>query len=113
MKLSSLILGAMLAGAFPAMSFAQSASASASALPAASAKSDAPAPAARATCDEMKQRIASQIEGHGVKQYTLEIADEASPGDGNVVAHCEGGKKVIVYSKGGAAKADAKPDAGK
>jgi|GEM_PF-3795093 hypothetical protein len=115
MKLSSLILGAMLAGAFPAMSFAQSASASASASPAASAKSDAPAaaPAARATCDEMKQRIASQIEGHGVKQYTLEIADEASPGDGKVVAHCEGGKKVIVYSKGGAAKADAKPDAGK
>lgn len=103
MKLSSLILGAMLAGAMPALSYAQSASASASA----SAKSEAPAPAARESCDAMKQRIASQIEGHGVKQYTLEIADAASPGDGKVLAHCEGGKKVLVYSKGGAAKADA------
>ena len=109
MKLSSLILGALLAGVLPAMSYAQSASASASAA----AKSDAPAPAARATCDEMKTRIASQIEGHGVKQYTLEIADAASPGDGKVVAHCDSGKKVLVYSKGGAAKAEAKPDAGK
>ncbi len=107
MKLSSLILGAMLAGAMPALSYAQSASASASA--GASAKSEAAAPAARESCDAMKQRIASQIEGHGVKQYTLEIADAASPGDGKVLAHCEGGKKVLVYSKGGAAK----PDAGK
>ncbi|HEX8954978.1 MAG TPA: DUF1161 domain-containing protein [Burkholderiaceae bacterium] len=109
MKPSSLIFGAMLAGVLPALSHAQSASASASAA----AKSEAPAPAAHATCDEMKQRIASQIEGHGVKQYTLEIADAASPGDGKVVAHCGGGKKVLVYNKGGAAKADAKPDAGK
>ena len=67
-------------------------------------KADAPA---RATCEEMKTRIASQIEGHGVKQYTLEIADAASPGEGKVVAHCDGGKKVVVYSKGAVAKADA------
>jgi hypothetical protein len=57
------------------------------------------------TCDELKQRISSQIEGHGVKQYTLEIADAASPGEGKVLAHCEGGKKVLVYSKGGAGAA--------
>jgi hypothetical protein len=99
MKPYSLIFGAMLAGTMPALSYAQSASAA--------AKSEAPAPAARATCEEMKQRIASQIEGHGVKQYALDIVDAASPGDGKVLAHCEGGKKVLVYSKGGAAKADA------
>lgn len=100
MKLSSLIFSTMLLGAMPAVSHAQAASDS--------AKSDAaPAPAAHATCDEIKQKIASQVEGHGVKQYTLSIVDAASPGDGKVVGHCESGKKAIVYSKGGAAKADA------
>ncbi len=100
MKLG-LIIGTALLCATPAISFAQSA--------ATPAKTDgaAPAPSGRVTCEELKQRISSQIEGHGVKQYTLEIADAASPGDGKVLANCEGGKKVLVYSKGAAAKADA------
>jgi hypothetical protein len=98
MKLK-LIVSALLLGAMPAIVFAQA------------AKADSAA--GHASCDDMKQRIASQIEGHGVKQYTLEIADAASPGEGKVVAHCEGGKKVVVYSKGGAAKSDAKSNAGK
>ena len=106
MKLG-LIIGTALLCATPAIGFAQSA--------ATPAKTDsaAPAPRSRVTCDELKQRISSQIEGHGVKQYTLEIADAASPGDGKVLAHCESGKKVLIYSKGGTAKADVKPDAGK
>ncbi len=106
MKLG-LIIGAALLGTVPAISFAQSASASAKADSAVS--SPAPAASGRVTRDELKQRISSQIEGHGVKQYTLEIVDAASHGDGKVLAHCEGGKKVLVYSKG----ATAKPDAGK
>lgn len=106
MKLG-LIIGTALFCTVPIVSFAQAANEP--------AKTEAaPATGGRVTCDEMKQRISSQIEGHGVKQYTLEIADAASPGDGKVVAHCEGGKKVLVYSKGaGGTRADAKPDSGK
>ena len=94
----SAILGTVIFCAMPVAAFAQSAE---------PAKADAPAAGGHESCDQMKQRISSQIEGHGVKQYTLEIADAASPGDGKVLAHCEGGKKVLVYSKGGA-KAEAK-----
>ena len=94
---TALIISAILLGSLSATAFAQSEA----------PKADAPAAGGKVTCDELKQRISSQIEGHGVKQYTLEIADAASPGDGKVVAHCEGGKKVLVYSKGGATKADA------
>jgi len=98
MKLK-LIVSALLLGVAPAIVFAQAAKSDA-----APAKADSAAPA-RESCDDMKHRISSQIEGHGVKQYTLEIADAASPGEGKVLAHCDGGKKVLVYSKG--AKADA------
>ncbi|MBV8635344.1 MAG: DUF1161 domain-containing protein [Burkholderiaceae bacterium] len=103
---TALVLSTILLGSAPVIAFAQAAQA------AEPAKTDSAAPAAagRESCDQMKTRISSQIEGHGVKQYTLEIADAASPGDGKVLAHCDGGKKVLVYSKG---KADAKPDAGK
>jgi hypothetical protein len=55
---------------------------------------------AKETCDQMKTRIDSQIQGHGVKTYTLDIIDSAEKPAGKVVASCESGKKKVVYKKG-------------
>jgi len=51
------------------------------------------------SCDEMKSRIESQIQGHGVKAYSLEIVAKGETKDAKVVGTCEGGKKEIAYKK--------------
>ena len=48
-------------------------------------------------CEELKQEIAAQLDGKGVKNYTLEIVANDQVGDGKVVGSCDGGAKKIIY----------------
>jgi hypothetical protein len=54
---------------------------------------------ANQSCDELKARIESQIQGHGVKAYSLDIVAKGETKDGKVVGTCEGGTKEIAYKK--------------
>jgi hypothetical protein len=51
------------------------------------------------TCDQMKDRIDTQIKGHGVKDYSLDIVAKGQAQDGKAVASCDKGSKEIVYKK--------------
>lgn len=53
------------------------------------------------SCDELKAEIEAKIQGHGVKQFTLEVLPATEDAGGKrVVGTCEGGSKQIVYKKG-------------
>lgn len=52
------------------------------------------------SCDELKAGIDAQLQGKGVKNYTLEIVPAAAVKDEKVVGSCEGGTKKIIYKKG-------------
>lgn len=51
------------------------------------------------SCEEMKTRIESQVQGHGVKHYAVEIVAKGEAKDAKVVARCERGSKEITYKK--------------
>lgn len=53
------------------------------------------------SCDELKAEIETKIQGHGVKEFTLEILPASEDkGDKKVVGTCEAGSKQILYRKG-------------
>lgn len=52
------------------------------------------------SCDELKTKIATKLDGKGVKAYTLEIVAADYAGDAKVVGNCEGGKKKLTYVRG-------------
>ena len=54
---------------------------------------------ANQSCDELKARIESQIQGHGVKAYSLEIVAKGEAKDAKVLGSCDGGTKEIAYKK--------------
>lgn len=53
-----------------------------------------------ASCDDVKSSIDSKIKANGVSSYTLDVVAKDQAGDGKVVGQCEGGNKVIVYTRG-------------
>lgn len=68
---------------------------------------------AHASCDDVKSGIDAKIKANNVSNYTLDVMAKDQAGDGKVVGTCDGGAKVIVYTRGaagkGAADAASKP----
>jgi hypothetical protein len=58
---------------------------------------------AHASCDDVKSSIDAKIKANNVSNYTLEVVSKDQAGEGKVVGQC-GGDKVIVYTRGEAAK---------
>lgn len=58
-----------------------------------------PTLAAGRNCDELKAMLTDKIDHLGVKDYTLEIVDNADIKERKVIGSCEAGNKKIVYSK--------------
>ena len=76
------------------------------------AQSDqASAPAARKSCDDLKAEISKKLDAKGVAGYTLDAVDKGKEGDGKVVGTCDGNTKSLVYTRGSASTAEAKPSA--
>ncbi|WP_295973820.1 DUF1161 domain-containing protein [uncultured Xanthomonas sp.] len=56
--------------------------------------------AAGRSCEELKAELTAKLDAHGVKDYTLEILDNADiKADRKVIGSCAAGSKKIVYSK--------------
>lgn len=56
--------------------------------------------AAGRSCEELKAELTAKLDAHGVKDYTLEIVDNADiKADRKVIGSCAAGSKKIVYSK--------------
>lgn len=51
------------------------------------------------SCEELKAKIAAQLDAKGVAGYSLEIVDKGSAAGGKVVGTCEKGTKEIVYKR--------------
>lgn len=71
---------------------------------------------AHASCDDVKSSIDAKIKANNVSNYSLDVVAKDKAGDGKVVGQCDGGAKVIVYTRGegknaGGADAAAKPPA--
>jgi len=62
------------------------------------------APTAGKTCDDLKSEIAKKLDAKNVVGYTLDIVDKGKEGDAKVVGSCNGGRKSITYTRGGAAQ---------
>ncbi|MDQ1091506.1 hypothetical protein QE400_000919 [Xanthomonas sacchari] len=58
-----------------------------------------PVLAAGRYCEELKAELTAKLDAHGVKDYTLEIVDNADIKDRKVIGSCQAGTKKIVYSK--------------
>jgi len=52
------------------------------------------------SCEELKTKVTTKLDGKGVKGYTLEIVAADYSGDAKVVGSCEGGKKKLTYTRG-------------
>jgi len=52
------------------------------------------------SCEELKDKVTSKLDGKGVKGYALEIVAADYSGDAKVVGSCEGGKKKLTYTRG-------------
>lgn len=63
------------------------------------------------SCDDLKAEISKKLDAKGAVGYTLDAVDKGKEGDGKVIGSCDGGTKSIVYTRGGAATAEAKPAA--
>ncbi|MXV13026.1 DUF1161 domain-containing protein [Xanthomonas sp. LMG 8992] len=50
-------------------------------------------------CDELKAELTAKLDAHGVKDYTLDVVDNADVKDRKVIGTCAAGSKKIVYSK--------------
>jgi hypothetical protein len=58
-------------------------------------------------CEVLKAEIATKLDAHGAKNYTLNIVAKDQAAEGQVVGSCDGGTKKIMYVK--AAPAPSKP----
>jgi hypothetical protein len=68
-------------------------------------------PAFAIGCDELQQTIEARIRGNGVARFTVTAVDAAASAPGQVVGTCDGGRKKLVYVRGGAANAASAPAA--
>jgi hypothetical protein len=59
-----------------------------------------PSFAQKKSCDELKMDIAAQLDGKGVRKYTLAIVELKDVKDSDkVVGSCDGGTKRITYTR--------------
>jgi len=61
------------------------------------------------SCDDLKAEISKKLDAKGVVGYTLEAVEKGREGGGKVVGTCDAGTKSLVYTRGGATTAEAKP----
>jgi len=57
--------------------------------------------AQRKDCTDLKGEIEARVKQNGVDKFSLEIVEASAPPAGKVVGTCEGGRKIIVYKRGG------------
>ncbi|MFZ6721834.1 DUF1161 domain-containing protein [Undibacterium sp. Ji49W] len=51
------------------------------------------------SCEALKEKIATKLEGKGVDNYTLQVVSKDTETKYRVVGSCEGDKKKIIYKK--------------
>lgn len=51
------------------------------------------------SCEELKSKVTTKLDGKSVKGYTLEIVANDKTGDAKVVGSCDGGTKKLTYSR--------------
>jgi hypothetical protein len=57
--------------------------------------------AAKLSCDELKQKIETKLEGKGVKNYSMDVVAKDTETSDRVVGSCDGDSKKIVYKRAG------------
>lgn len=55
--------------------------------------------AAVTSCEELKSKIETKLEGKGVKNYALRVVAKDVETKDRVVGSCEGGSKKIIYTR--------------
>lgn len=70
----------------------------------------APLRAEVASCDAIKEKISTKLEGKGISSYTLTVVGKDHESKLRVVGQCEGGKKKILYQRGKKAVAEKKAE---
>jgi hypothetical protein len=65
---------------------------------------------AAATCEELQQSIEARIRANGVASFTVTPVDAAASAPGQVVGTCDQGRRKLLYVRGAAASAPAKPN---
>ena len=63
-----------------------------------------------ATCEELQQSIEARIRANGVASFTVTPVDAAASAPGQVVGTCDQGRRKLLYVRGAAASAPAKPN---
>jgi Protein of unknown function (DUF1161) len=51
------------------------------------------------TCDALKSKIETKLDGKGVKNYHLQVVAKDTETKDRVVGSCDGGSKKIIYTK--------------
>lgn len=51
------------------------------------------------SCDELKAKVTTKLDGKNVKGYTLEVVAKDKEGDAKVVGSCDGGTKKLTYTR--------------
>ncbi len=51
------------------------------------------------SCEELKSKVTTKLDGKNVKGYTLEIVANDKTGDAKVVGSCDGGTKKLTYTR--------------
>jgi hypothetical protein len=51
------------------------------------------------SCEELKSKVTTKLDGKNVKGYTLEIVASDKVGDAKVVGSCDGGTKKLTYTR--------------
>jgi len=62
-----------------------------------------------ATCEELQQSIEARMRANGVTSFTVTPVDAAASAPGQVVGTCDQGRTKLLYVRGAATSAPAKP----
>jgi hypothetical protein len=49
------------------------------------------------SCEELKSKVTTKLDGKNVKGYTLDVVANDKVGDAKVVGSCDGGTKKLTY----------------
>lgn len=55
--------------------------------------------AGKMSCEDLKTKITTKLDGKGVKNYVLEVVDKNVETKNRVVGSCEGDTKKIIYHR--------------
>lgn len=55
--------------------------------------------AGKMSCDDLKTKITTKLDGKGIKNYVLEVVDKNVETKNRVVGSCEGDTKKIIYHR--------------